>query len=131
VRGSEIKMDSVQKIAPLIWVSDIQTSTRFYCEKLGFSCHDSWKPNGMLKWCSLGLGNLSLMLQQYDGEAEFKKPEGIDLYIVCDDVEPLHKLISSKGARVTPISVEFYGMKQFFVTDPDGNNICFESMINQ
>ena len=37
----------------------------------------------MLKWCSLGLGNLSLMLQQYDGEAEFKKPEGIDLYIVC------------------------------------------------
>jgi hypothetical protein len=32
---------------------------------------------------------------------------------------------------VTPISVEFYGMKQFFVTDPDGNNICFESMINQ
>ena len=85
----------------------------------------------MLKWCSLGLGNLSLMLQQYDGEAEFKKPEGIDLYIVCDDVEPLHKLISSKGARVTPIAVEFYGMKQFFVTDPDGNNICFESMINQ
>jgi len=122
-------MENVQKIAPLIWVSDIQVSIKFYCEVLGFSCLNSWEPNDELKWCSLELGNSSLMLQQYDGEAEFHKPEGIDLYIVCDDVEPLYRLISSNGARVTSISVEFYGMKQFFVTDPDENKICFESPV--
>ncbi len=69
------------------------------------------------------------MLQQYDGKAEFQKPKGIDLYIICDDVQPLYKIISSNSAHVTPISVEFYDMKQFFVTDPDGNKICFESTI--
>tara|TARA_B100000686_G_scaffold329461_1_gene390646 strand:+ start:785 stop:1165 length:381 start_codon:yes stop_codon:yes gene_type:complete len=124
-------MENVREIAPLIWVSDIEEAIKFYCEVLDFSCQDSWKPNGVLKWCSLALGTSSLMLQQYGGEAEFRKPEGIDLYIVCDDVELLYKAISSKRAHVTPISIAFYDMKQFFVTDPDGNKICFESSIRE
>ena len=119
-------MANVKQTVPLIWVSDIGKSAEFYCKVLGFSIRQTWEPRGQLTWCWLDLGSASLMLQQHSKDVDFTKSKGIGLYILCENVDPLHERISSNGGEVTPISVAFYGMRQFSAIDPDGNEIWFE-----
>ena len=35
--------------------------------------------------------------------------------------------LTSRGLRLDPPKVAYYGMKQLFVPEPDGYSICFES----
>jgi len=115
------------RVVPLIWVADAEASMTFYCEKLGFQMVNDWRPDDVLAWCSLTKGNAQLMLQQHDKEGKFQKPHGIQLYLICQDLDQAYAEIQVRGGAPTDISDAFYNMRQFFVTDPDGNQICFES----
>ncbi len=124
---SDLIRRSIKKLAPLIWVTDIQKSIDFYCQILGFSHQQSWSPHGNLRWCLLDLGPVTLMLQQSNRSLDDQHKENIELYVICDELELLHQLILSKGGQATPISQPFYKWRQFFVSDPDGHEICFET----
>ena len=117
------------RVVPLIWVADVESSMNFYCQKLGFRMVDAWRPDNVLAWCSLTKGAAQLMLQQPDKGRKFQKPHGIQLYIICQDLDQVHAEIQVRGGAPTDISDAFYNMRQFFVTDPDGNHICFESPV--
>jgi uncharacterized glyoxalase superfamily protein PhnB len=116
-------------VVPLIWVADAESSMTFYCEKLGFQMVNAWRPDDVLAWCSLTKGTAQLMLQQHDKERKFQKPHGIQLYLICQDLDQAYAEIQVRGGAPTDISDAFYNMRQFFVTDPDGNQICFESPV--
>ena len=116
-------------VVPLIWVADAESSMTFYCEKLGFRMVNTWRPDDVLAWCSLTKGTARLMLQQHDKGRKFQKPHGIQLYIICQDLDQVYAEIQVRGGAPTDISDAFYNMRQFFVTDCDGNHICFESPV--
>ncbi|MEL0093605.1 MAG: VOC family protein [Pseudomonadales bacterium] len=116
-------------VVPLIWVADAESSMTFYCEKLGFRMVNAWRPDDVLAWCSLTKGTAQLMLQQHDKGRKFQKPHGIQLYLICQDLDQVYAEIQARGGAPTDISDAFYNMRQFFVTDPDGNHICFESPV--
>lgn len=116
-------------VVPLIWVANVESSMTFYCEKLGFRMVDAWRPDDVLAWCSLTKGTAQLMLQQHDKERKFQRPHGIQLYITCQDLDQVYAEIQLRGGAPTEISDAFYMMRQFFVIDPDGNHICFESPV--
>ena len=117
------------RVVPLIWVADAESSMTFYCEKLGFRMVNAWRPDDVLAWCSLTKGTARLMLQQHDKGRKFQKPHGIQLYIICQDLDQVYAEIQVRGGVPTDISDAFYNMRQFFVTDADGNHICFESPV--
>ena len=94
-----------------------------------FRMVDAWRPDDVLAWCSLTKGTAQLMLQQHDKGRKFQKPHGIQLYIICQDLDQVYAEIQVRGGAPTDISDAFYNMRQFFVTDPDGNHICFESPV--
>lgn len=49
-----------------------------------------------------------------------------DVYVKVNSLNALHAELQHAGARITrPIEATVYGMREFEVTDPDGNVLCF------
>ena len=52
---------------------------------------------------------------------------GRSFFFICDDADAIHAELSGRGLHPAPPQVAFYGMKQVFLKDPDGHELCFES----
>lgn len=119
----------IRQTVPLLLVSDLGATLRFYQDGLGFDVADTWEPEGKLAWCWLTQGGAALMLQQ---TCEEDPPisecgQGVTLYFLCDDANEVFRRITAAGVQATEPADAFYGMNQTFVTDPDGYSLCFEN----
>ena len=124
------KAATIGQTWPLLTVQDIEHSVAFYRDHLGFAvCGRAADADGRLFWCRLERGGSSLMLQQADKEdgPTEDRGRGVALYFICDDVDAVHAELAAFGLRVEAPRVTTYGMKQLFVPEPDGYEICFES----
>jgi glyoxylase I family protein len=125
-------------VCPLIQVFDMPTSVKFYRDKLGFEVkeHAPLLGEDEFGWCMLrhGDSNEIMLNTAYDyGE----RPDAPDaarsaahgdtcLYIGCPDVDGAYRFLLAKGLAVKAPKVANYGMKQLYLTDPDGFGICFQ-----
>jgi uncharacterized glyoxalase superfamily protein PhnB len=48
------------------------------------------------------------------------------LYFGCPDVDGAYQHLRSRGLEPDPPKVAPYGMKQLYITDPDGYGLCFQ-----
>jgi uncharacterized glyoxalase superfamily protein PhnB len=70
----------------------------------------------------------------YDPEDVPEKPDAARwsghgdtcVYFGCPDVDAAYEHLKAKGVDVKPPNVAWYGMKQLYVTDPDGFGLCFQ-----
>ena len=127
----------VRGMTPLLQVFDMATSLKFYCDMLGFEIvatdNNTVAPNH--NWVWLRLGGADLMLNtayEYD-----KRPSGPDarrisshrdicLYFGSPDVDAVYQHLIARGVQVKKPQVASYGMKQLYLKDPDGFNLCFQ-----
>ena len=120
----------IRELWPLLDVSDIGRSLRFYRDQLGFELvgHDGSHDHPM-GWCRLARGGASIMLQQAapQGHDAPRRGKGVGFYFVCDDADAMHAELLGRGLSLQPPRVAYYGMKQLIVPEPDGYAICFES----
>jgi catechol 2,3-dioxygenase-like lactoylglutathione lyase family enzyme len=124
---------NVHNLAPLLYVSDMDRSAAFYDNKLGFDLIQHWEPAGKMLWCLLRRGGADLMLQQADekdGPAQ-GRGRGVMFFFGCDDADALHAELVANGLKLDPPQVAFYGMKQLFVKDPDGYELCFQNRVDK
>jgi glyoxylase I family protein len=124
----------IRGVAPLLEVFDMPTSVRFYRDVLGFELVTASGPGENFGWCLLRLNGVEVMLNTaYD---EGQRPETPDparmaahrdtaLYFGCEDLDGVCQHLRSKGLNVNEPKVAPYGMKQLYVSDPDGYNLCF------
>ena len=125
----------VRGLAPLLGVSDMGTSIRFYRDELGFEVVDTSSPGDDFGWALLSLDGTELMLNvaREPGSA----PLGPDpariaahgdvvIYFGCPDVEGAYEHLRARGVEVQPPELAYYGMKQLYVRDPDGFGLCFQ-----
>jgi glyoxylase I family protein len=110
------------------------TAIKFYCEVLGFQIASTdGKPD--FDWVMLRLNGVELMLNT--AYERSRRPAKADparmaahndttLYFACPDVDAAYTHLRSKGANVKPPTVAWYGMKQLYITDPDGYLLCFQ-----
>jgi len=113
-------------IVSLLEVSSMEASLEFYVEKLGFEMVRNWAPDHQILWCKLDLEACSVMLQQSENPDQlFGAGKGVILYGVVDDIDRYHARIVANGVSATDVATSFYGMKQSYVTDPDGYSLCF------
>jgi len=121
----------IRELWPLLDVTDIKRSVAFYRDQLAFAVvADDAEPGGQMGWCRLVRGGASLMLQGPAEENDVPvKPRGrgVCFYFVCDDADAMYKELSSRGMQLKKPKVAYYGMKQLYLSDPDGYEICFES----
>lgn len=115
-------------------VFDMRASLKFYREKLGFELLSSVGAEGEIDWALLKISNVELMLNTaYEKPVRPPAPDperikahhDITIFFGCPDVDAAYFHLSSKGVEVRPPSIAPYGMKQIYLTDPDGYNLCF------
>jgi glyoxylase I family protein len=125
----------VRGMTPLIQVFDMPTSLAFYCDVLGFEVYSSSQPPPKCHWAWQKLNGVDLMLNTaYEDEyrppsPDMKRVAAHDdtcLYFGCPDVDAAYEYLVSKGIDVKPPKVAPYGMKQLYLKDPDGFDICFQ-----
>ena len=127
----------VQHLTPLVQVFDMKTSVAFYRDRLGFSVVETSPPRGTddFDWALLKLDGTYLMLNTaYEEDARPSSPDparvsahaDTGLFFGCDDVDGAFATLRARGVRVDPPKVAPYGMKQLYVTDPDGYVLCFQ-----
>lgn len=120
---------TIRELVPLLMVQDILRSATFYHDQLGFKFAGKWEPNGSLAWCRLERDGSAIMLQlaeAEDGPAE-GRGHGVSFYFHCDNVDRLYAELVQQGLQIVPPKIAFYGMKQVFLRDPDGYELCFQS----
>ena len=136
IHSRPIPMPAIQQVAafrelvPLMFVQDITRALAFY-QQLGFGITASWEPDGKRSWCRLERGSAAIMLQQ--AEEEDGPPEGrgrgVEFFFNCDEADAVYADLVSHGIPVKPPVVAFYGMKQLFLKNPDGYQLCFQSLV--
>jgi len=129
----------IHGIAPLLQVFDMPVSVRFYRDVLGFELVQT---SGKLSeniddvnWAMLQLNGTTLMLNTaYEPEYRPPAPDPVRfaahsdaaLYFGCPDVDQAYRELRSMGVDVKEPVIAPYGMKQLYLTDPDGYALCFQ-----
>ena len=128
----------VRGLTPLLSVYDMPTSVRFYRDLLGFdvAMHSATMDEVMFHWCLLRLGDAELMLNteyEFNSERPAQRPPAftdahskVGLYIGCPDVDTAYAQLKDKIPTLKKPFIANYGMKQMYLTDPDGYGLCFQ-----
>jgi catechol 2,3-dioxygenase-like lactoylglutathione lyase family enzyme len=125
----------IRGMTPLLSVFDMPASLRFYRDVLGFTVITDSGRGDESSWVLLRLNGCDLMLNdQYEpGHVPEAPPKErtrwhLDtcLYFGCPDPDAAYGYLVAKGVDLSPPSVAPYGMKQLYLNDPDGYNICFQ-----
>jgi catechol 2,3-dioxygenase-like lactoylglutathione lyase family enzyme len=128
----------VRGLTPLLSVYDMPTSVSFYRDLLGFKVAMNSPPveEVMFHWCMLRLGGAELMLNtEYEFNSErpaqrepiLTEAHGkVCLYIGCPDVDAAYEELKNKVTTIKKPFVTHYGMKQMYLSDPDGYGLCFQ-----
>tara|TARA_B100000609_G_C17002300_1_gene324283 strand:+ start:83 stop:475 length:393 start_codon:yes stop_codon:yes gene_type:complete len=118
----------VRQNVPLLTVSDLQLSLKFYVDQLGFTLTRQADNQGQVFWCWLEKDQIAIMLQQADPSEDdiSHAGQGVTLYWLCDDVDAVHAQLKANGMQMDDPTVAYYGMKQLYLKDPDGYDLCFE-----
>lgn len=126
---------NVEGVCTLLQVFDMETSIAFYCGVLGFEILQRTDPDKEFSWAWLRLNDADLMLNgMYEEDQRPDAPEPARtaahndtcLYFGCRDVDAAYDYLVTRWKDVRKPSVASYGMKQLYITDPDGYNICFQ-----
>ncbi len=126
----------IRGMAPLLQVFDMPTSIKFYRDALGFEVVATSTPRGEhFDWALLRLNGVELMLNTaYEEDARppapdlarFAAHEDTCLYFGCPDVDAAYAYLRARGVATKEPHVAPYGMKQLYLSDPDGYSICFQ-----
>ncbi|MFY9550328.1 MAG: VOC family protein [Thermoanaerobaculia bacterium] len=123
----------VEGVCPLLIVFDMPRSIAFYRDVLGFEVVAAAGDD--CDWALLRLNDTELMLNTaYERDQRPPAPDPgriaahIDtaLYFGCRDVDAAYAYLRGKGLNVQAPVIRDYGMKQLYLTDPDGYNLCFQ-----
>jgi catechol 2,3-dioxygenase-like lactoylglutathione lyase family enzyme len=109
-------------------VQDVDASTRYYVDVLGFTRD----PIHARRWSFLSRDSVKLMLGECAddvGAAEVGSHAWF-IRIGVAGVDELHRELASRGAEVLSVPADRdYGLREFVVRTPDGHRIMFAERI--
>jgi catechol 2,3-dioxygenase-like lactoylglutathione lyase family enzyme len=129
----------VQGVCALLQVFDMPSSIRFYRDILGFEIIETSPREGdQFDWGWLRSNGAELMLNTaYESDQRPSSPDpsrisahqDVCLYFGCADVDAAYRHLQSCGVALNPPQIAPYGMKQLYVSDPDGYQLCFQTRV--
>jgi catechol 2,3-dioxygenase-like lactoylglutathione lyase family enzyme len=104
---------------PVLSVSDLPASIRFYADQLGFSIGFTAGDPIQIAGMNMGFGSLHL-------RRGTPSPAGAAVYLVLDDVDALYEHQRSKGVAIASApSNKPWGLREYQVQDRDGYTLTF------
>jgi glyoxylase I family protein len=125
----------IKGMAPLLSVFDMPMALAFYRDILGFRVVRDSGQGDNSGWVMLDFDGTTLMLNTaYDDDERPLAPDpqhnavhhDTCLYFACPDVDAAYKYLREKGVALKPPEIASYGMKQLYLHDQDGYNICYQ-----
>jgi uncharacterized glyoxalase superfamily protein PhnB len=130
---------AIESAVPLLAVFDVPRSIAFYRDALGFEVTNTSKPFTGAKddygWAMLRINDVRLMLNNmYEDNIRPAAPDQARvtshadtiIYFTCRDVDGAYATLRAQGIAASEPKIAYYGMKQTYVTDPDGYTLCFQ-----
>jgi len=125
----------LQGLCPLIQVFDMPRSLKFYRDLLGFEVVNRSGAGDQCDWVLLRQGQAELMLNtMYELGSRPGKPPAAriaahrdtGLFIATPDIDGVYAHLCASGVSAKEPVVRDYGMRQLYVKDPDGYELCFQ-----
>lgn len=112
-------------LIPVLLCQQIENTLAFYQQAFRYiiiqQSHDA---QGRLHWVHLKSDNTTLMLQRLTGSQAVQPQAGnIMLHYYTSDILAQQHFMRAKGIMVGEIEITPYDMKQFYITDPEGNKL--------
>jgi len=130
-------MIKFQSITPNLLVRDVAKSTSFYRDVLGFTMGETVpdKEPFVFVWMkrddvSVFLNDITAAAQDYPEAAKLSPGGTAALFFVITGVDAYHAQVAPKANVILPLKTQFYGMREFAVTDPDGHIITFAERVS-
>lgn len=109
----------MNRLIPMLPVESMPASLDFYCGKLGFEVEER---NDHWGWAMLRFDECRLMVDQSINAHPDKSRDTV-LYLYPEDIVEYHGQVRENGLEVPELSVTFYGLREFRISDPDGNRL--------
>ena len=114
-------MARLTKVCPQFPASDVSKAAAWYCDKLGFTRAGFYPEHGFA------------IVRRDDIEIHFWTcnerhiAEHTSAYVVVDDIDNLYATMAGAkdGGSLSEVANREWGMREFYVTDPDGNLLKF------
>jgi catechol 2,3-dioxygenase-like lactoylglutathione lyase family enzyme len=122
---------------PILHVSDVERSVRFYTEAFGFELGFRWPDEGPLEFAFLRLGETGIGVSTAGPPPIPDWPADRDLgsfqlCIYADDVDRAAARLNALGARRLTAPREMpWGEKLAFFEDPDGNLLHVTAVLDR
>lgn len=130
-------MTRFTSVTPNLVVRNIAASLVFYRDVLGFTINMSVPDAPPHVFVGLERDGVPVFLNDVraaaqDFPAMASTPPGgtATMFFIVTDVDALHALVAPKASVVMPLKTQFYGMREFAVTDPDGHVITFAQRVS-
>jgi catechol 2,3-dioxygenase-like lactoylglutathione lyase family enzyme len=117
----------VESLIPVLDVRDVDTSTSFYCDVLGFTIQDKVEWAGRTEWALLRAGKVQLMLcasRDHTDDDEQRVNEGI-FFLHMDNPDAFILSMVNRNAPLEAQPEAQLGSKDFYLRDPDGYILWF------
>jgi uncharacterized glyoxalase superfamily protein PhnB len=130
-------MTRFTSVTPNLLVRDIAKSLAFYRDVLGFTMGETVpdKEPFVFVWMkrddvSVFLNDPNAAAADYPGVLTLPPGGTATLFFVITGVDAYHAEVAPKSKVIMPIKTQFYGMREFAVTDPDGHIITFAERVS-
>ena len=131
-------MPTFTSVTPNLIVRDIDASTAFYRDVLGFTVKMTVPDQAPFVFVWLERDSVPVFLNDPKAVEEdlpevARRPSGgtCTMFFVITGVDDLHAQIAAKVKVVMPLKTQFYGMREFAIEDPDGHIITFAERVEQ
>jgi len=112
----------INSAATVFTVSNLDASLRYYVDMLGF--REDFRFG---QYAGIAREECRIHLSQ-QGNPNASQPGSGAVYIFCDEVDGYFAEITARGAQAVEAPKDYeYGMRDFFMRDPDGNQVSFGS----
>jgi uncharacterized glyoxalase superfamily protein PhnB len=129
-------MTRFTSITPNLLVRDVARSTAFYRDVLGFTMGETVpdKEPFVFVWMkrdevSVFLNDIKAAVEDYPAAANLPQGGTAAMFFIVSGVDAYHAEVAPKATVIMPLKTQFYGMREFAVSDPDGHIITFAERV--
>jgi uncharacterized glyoxalase superfamily protein PhnB len=129
-------MTRFTSVTPNLLVRDVARSTAFYRDVLGFTVRDTVPAQAPFVFVSMKRDDVSVFLNDiktaaHDFPPASSMPQGgtVTMFFIVSGVDAYYEQVAPKADVIMPIKTQFYGMREFAITDPDGHIITFAERV--
>ena len=129
-------MTTFTSVTPNLLVADIDRSTAFYRDVLGFTVKQTVPDTAPFVFVWLERDGVPVFLNDpkavaHDYPDATSRAAGgtATLFFLITDVDALHAHVAGHTRIVMPLKTQFYGMREFAIEDPDGHILTFAERV--